>query len=369
MSRNAISDAMESLLYQMVEATTMLMYALAGIEQYRQWSLPLQLGVTIPPQLPGICLHSTVASREADELFGPEGAAAQLVYKGWVEQVYQTWDHIERRGIHEAIEETLPPATTSVGDAFYRIRPEFPVMGDFRHIRNDLIHTGIGSEGEVGRCEVLKWFEPGDRIILNFNHVLDFLNQIGALALRRVIVQTNPTGVWLSSIAADKDTLLNWSPVPKLISVRTSDAGKPNTVLLGLVYDNGFHVTIGTPVPAQVFAADHLNMGRGRLDEHGDVMFPNGYRIRVSDLSYKDMVESHFNPNKDGRGIPGPTIQTGVHQRTGETVRRDGVYVSVPTPDDSCVDEVTLKKGEKFPPCIGHDNFVLWKLKKVPRRK
>ena len=55
-----IRDAMLSFQYEVSEATTMLMYQLAGIEVYRN-AFPKQPGVSIPPDLPSLCISPIIA--------------------------------------------------------------------------------------------------------------------------------------------------------------------------------------------------------------------------------------------------------------------------------------------------------------------
>ena len=40
-------------------------------------------------------------------------------------------------------------------------------------------HNAIASEEETGKCKVLRWFKPGEPMILGMRHVFDFLNQLG----------------------------------------------------------------------------------------------------------------------------------------------------------------------------------------------
>ena len=42
-----------------------------------------------------------------------------------------------------------------------------PVFGDIRHFRNSIIHHRGIAKNEVERCELLKWFKPGETIFIN----------------------------------------------------------------------------------------------------------------------------------------------------------------------------------------------------------
>ncbi|MEO7299419.1 MAG: hypothetical protein ABI042_12690 [Verrucomicrobiota bacterium] len=47
---------------------------------------------------------------------------------------------------------------------------KFPIMGDIRLLRIAIIHnTGVATE-DCERCELLKWFKRGDRIVLTFEN-------------------------------------------------------------------------------------------------------------------------------------------------------------------------------------------------------
>ena len=99
-----------------------------------------------------------------------DGSMEHSALKGWVYEVYDRWDSGYRN--------YLKHAAAGVPGA---IRPLQEVIGDLRHIRNNLIHKGIAKKGEAGDCKILKWFERGERMQVRLRHVLDFLNQIGWL--------------------------------------------------------------------------------------------------------------------------------------------------------------------------------------------
>jgi hypothetical protein len=60
-----------------------------------------------------------------------------------------------------------------------------PVLGDIRLLRNDIIHHSAVATERIERCEVLRWFKPGDRISLEEQQVdtivCEIRNSIGAL--------------------------------------------------------------------------------------------------------------------------------------------------------------------------------------------
>ena len=104
------------------------------------------------------------------ERSAPDGPMEQTLFKAWVADVYDLWESRYRTQLKHEIRH-LDGA----------IRPRQDVLGDLRHIRNNLLHSGIARSGEAADCEVLQWFETGDRVEVRVGHVLDFMNQMGWL--------------------------------------------------------------------------------------------------------------------------------------------------------------------------------------------
>jgi hypothetical protein len=47
-------------------------------------------------------------------------------------------------------------------------------------MRNDVVHHGgIAQKKNSGRCEVLRWFESGDRMLVRQARVLEFMEHLG----------------------------------------------------------------------------------------------------------------------------------------------------------------------------------------------
>ena len=100
----------------------------------------------------------------------PGGPMEQNAFKGWIAEVYDRWESVYRNQLkHEARE--VPRA----------IRPRQQVLGDLRHIRNNLVHKGIAKRGGAADCEILRWFAADERMQVRLVHVFDFLNQMGWL--------------------------------------------------------------------------------------------------------------------------------------------------------------------------------------------
>ena len=53
-----------------------------------------------------------------------------------------------------------------------------PIMGDLRHYRHSIIHRAGFAVPEVARCEVIRWFDPGERIELTEEHMRTLMFRI-----------------------------------------------------------------------------------------------------------------------------------------------------------------------------------------------
>ena len=171
-----------SFIYEVNKATASLMYLLQGMESVRDSELPRynqEPPTSKPsfcnfPKLSGIGVSPTLTGFDFDlnDFLARNGETEQLAFKGWVEQVYNCiWDSDHRNKLQDSLE----------GCGI--IPPEADPIGDFRRIRNDLIHKhGLASTKNSGKCKVLTWFKPGESIILGMRHVFDFLNQMGMMS-------------------------------------------------------------------------------------------------------------------------------------------------------------------------------------------
>ena len=57
-------------------------------------------------------------------------------------------------------------------------------MADIGRMRNDVIHHhGVATIKNSGRCEVLKWFQSGDTILITGKEVADFMQHVGAITV------------------------------------------------------------------------------------------------------------------------------------------------------------------------------------------
>ena len=164
------------------------------------------------------------------DTIGEGGDMEQIAYTGWIVEVYGIWEDKYRNRLENAVH--TPDS----------IRPRIPVMGDFRHIRNDLVHhNGVASEKESGKCEVLKWFTPGAQIIIGVRHVLEFMHQLGFVGDNFVSDEIGEGSYWMRGSIEE---LRSRRPLPKIISVRTAlDSNHDSEEIwleLSLLYSNGF---------------------------------------------------------------------------------------------------------------------------------
>lgn len=291
---------MSSLLCGVLQATTMLLFLLSGISTNRrkQYVAP---GVASPldlPGLPGICLSPCINQVPDDELYGPTGAAAQMAFTGWIAEVFAIWENPYRK----ELKDSLGPGA---------IPPEMNAFGDLRHIRNDLLHNNAtASADHCGKCTTLRWFAPGEPMVFAVRHALDFLNQTGVLSLRGFAYDEESSCQF--STYHDPDTLLNWRPAPKLVSVRTLDDGRDEDSPwkgVTVVFDNGLFGN----VPFLFSDERHwASCGDAGIDCDGNLVFASGDRVGSTEL-YRNVVmglqSSGDGSEQPRRPVAGPAIR------------------------------------------------------------
>ena len=57
---------------------------------------------------------------------------------------------------------------------------EVDVMGDVRRYRNSILHDDAVADANVGKNKVLKWFQPGDRVVITTNHLSELVWKLGS---------------------------------------------------------------------------------------------------------------------------------------------------------------------------------------------
>jgi hypothetical protein len=94
-----------------------------------------------------------------------EDQVPRTLSQHWVVAFFALWEH----GFRPAL------AAAHGCDASELVHP---VFGDLRHMRNDVVHHhGIATPENTGKCELLRWFEPGANIHLEGQHFVE-LNEL-----------------------------------------------------------------------------------------------------------------------------------------------------------------------------------------------
>lgn len=93
----------------------------------------------------------------------PDGPTETHLSQQWIVFVYDGWQ--------EAFRPRL-----AAGHGCSKTDLRYPVLGDLRHLRNDVVHhQGIATAHNTGRCVVLAhWFAVGDVIRLTDEHFVEF---------------------------------------------------------------------------------------------------------------------------------------------------------------------------------------------------
>ena len=305
-----------SFAYDVNKATASLMYLLQGMESVRNSELPRynqEPAGSKPyfcnfPKLSDIGVSPTLTGFDFDpnDLLARGGETEQLAFKGWVEQVYNhTWESQYRNEMRDSLE----------GPDI--IRPQAEPIGDFRRIRNDLIHNhGIASVKESGKCKVLMWFKPGEHMILGMRHVFDFLNQMGMMSSFPVYPPDGRDHVNWTTFVTNEYALRNVQPSPRLVSLRTSRAKQledgSSWYVVSVVFENAVFVNIPVDYPPNGRSPRERNrfISKTRIDEDGNVRFPDG-SVKDRESLYGEAVDALFNkgPKIDLGGIPGPSFR------------------------------------------------------------
>ena len=282
--------------YDVTKATVALFYLLQGMEIAAHVYVPspeeknrAQLTVE-GPRLSFLKTFPAVSTTGL-EMLGPSGAAAQLAFKGWVADIFNQW------------EKSRAKTRRLLGDE--GVYPQVKCMGDFRHIRHDLIHSGSATKEHSGKCKVLRWFEPGQRMILTTDHVFDLLNQMNLITLPMQF--SSPEGKWILSWILAPDAV---KPTPsekeqiRLVSARVDvdvdDPGGLRRYMVSCVFSDGVfgQGEVEVPVEPKQFL-------EGYIDQDGNVTFPGGQVLcagKLYDACYGYLKDDR----KSGPGMLGP---------------------------------------------------------------
>ena len=209
-----------------------------------------------------------------EEEYGPEGRLTQLAYVGWVAEVSGHWEASRAKS----------PNIKRKGKPGWGAK--VPLMGDFVKMRNDLIHhQAVASHDNTGKCEVLKWFTPGDQMVFALDHVIEFLHQSGMLYRDVLCHGINKSAHWFLQKGIPPR-----SGIPRAVSFKADldehqvKGKKVNILGLSVAYEDG--VTGGSILQeiasGQDYRGDLEFYRSGRLDPNGRVIIlPDGRTIEV----------------------------------------------------------------------------------------
>lgn len=225
MDENKVNQEWARFRHETVVRTDTLLYVLSGIRMYYQ-ALSTAIvrahgpdglenkrarGTFIPPEGMDIRSRPFLVGEPLIDRMSPGGLAEQMVYKSWVAEIYGLWENRYRTNLKE-----------HYGDAPGAIRPRQQVLGDLRLIRNNLLHSesNLSTSDQAGACAILTWFATGEVMQLNFDHVLDFLNQMDWLVDQPMVIGESPE-VKVNCWRFDKKAIrASVNPHPRLVSVR-----------------------------------------------------------------------------------------------------------------------------------------------------
>lgn len=244
--------------------------------------------------------------RAAPVLFGealvdrvsPGGLAEQMVFKSWVAEIFDLWESRYRTGLKKGM-----------GDRPNAIRPRHQVLGDLRLIRNNLVHSGsdLAREDGAGACEILKWFATGEKMLLSFNHVLDFLNQMDWLDDRPNIVSKSPSLKGSFWRLQERTAGTSGGPQPRLVSVRpfVGEDGDPEPCRYGagIAFSDGVFGRLAMGIPFRQASVENDRLWNG-LTASGD-----GLSIVLPGSDIRAPIASMYEVCLSGSGkIEGPGL-------------------------------------------------------------
>ena len=293
----AIDGIEASFLYDVTRTTVALFYLIQGMETTSAAfdNSQTEPGLTIAgPRLAHLRTFPAV-STVGSAMLGPSGEAVQLAFKGWIGDIIGTW------------ERSRSETRDTVGDE--GIRPEVECMGDLNKIRNDLLHNGgVASKEKSGKCKVIKWFKPGERMLLTTNHVFDLFNQMNFLTSLTMIDHSGGAKSMRWSLAPDavQPASLEKEGV-RIVSFRLHvDNDGPDGAqrfMLSTVFSDGVFGQGEVSVP--ISPDQYL---RGSLASDGNIAFSGGEVLnagKIYDVCYGYLRGDR----KDGPGILGPNAR------------------------------------------------------------
>lgn len=229
------SDPIPDFITLAMESTHKLFYLLEGVEStYRRYlrdGVEHGFGHAHGPSRLVVAPMSSESGRSftLDEEYGLEGRLAQLAYVGWVSEIVGNWEKWRKK---------YP------GWKRGKSGMKADLMGDFGWVRNDLLkHGGVATKDNTGKCTILNWFDPGDRMTLRLNHVLEFLHHLGVWSHSFMSSETNKHIHWVVREQTRDDLARRMAFAPKAVSFVVRRVSHPDTknpsLLLSVTYEDG----------------------------------------------------------------------------------------------------------------------------------
>lgn len=120
-------------------------------------------------------LHHVAFTADVLARNAPGGFNQRLAGNMSLVYIYQMWEDEHRKTIANAI--------GLAGPNELRV----PVLGDLRHYRRSIIHNKGVALPECARCEVLRWYAPGEEIFVDTTKLLEAKRAIGT-ALKSLVL-------------------------------------------------------------------------------------------------------------------------------------------------------------------------------------
>ena len=284
----------QNFLTQTSEATNSLIYLLEGLEFVRHSRSDEERAMhgsnlSVLNVVPHVA-HLGPYDREGE--LGLGGRVAQLAFKGWVGEVYGFWEDHTRKKPRILAEER--------GQTGW-INLENDIMGDLGYIRQDLLHNNsVASEANVGRCRVLRWFQPGDKMAMNLSYVLEFLHRMGLWRVNSAIVFGNHSKIANLTIPPRKVATIRKAARRRVVSfvteVQQHPEGRAFGVVINVLFEDGI---------AGILLVEHSSEEEARIfnEEFNGTPMDEMGRVVLSDGMVYDIAAEY--PNVAERCIGG----------------------------------------------------------------